>query len=65
MLVKYTESMSSGNCSIVNCESSQRSRGVGIFRNHSEKTDRESTKEWLDELPKTRESTTYFKEVIP
>lgn len=57
--------MSSGNCSIVNCESSQRSRGVGIFRNHSEKTDRESTKEWLDELPKTRESTTYFKEVIP
>ena len=52
------------NCCVVNCGTSRRTKGVGIFKLPSVESNNEWCKRWLAEILKTRVADRDFKRMI-
>ena len=56
--------MPGDNCCVVNCSTSRRTKGVGIFKLPSEKINKEWRQKWLNEITKSRVVDKCFKEQL-
>ena len=56
--------MPGGNCCVVGCGTSRRTKGIGIFKLPSIKTNHEWRKLWLNEVTKSRVIDKNFKEQL-
>lgn len=52
------------NCSVVGCGSCRSTKGLGIFKLPSEKSNKEWRERWLGELKKTRTLDSHFRSLI-